>query len=269
MYICKICNRKFLSLSKHIFRSHKIYIDEYLKKYELIDVVSLYFEGFSAFEISKKIKAENMGLTPGKEGILKILKKYEIIRRNTSEAIKIWSKKRGGPWNKGLTKKDHPSIKKYADSRKGKNNPYFRMSEEKKEKMASFSFACFCKGWCSSGEKRIKEILINANIPFVHHKRIKIYELDFLLLEKNVAIEFNGSYWHCDPRIYDENFIVKKGRKDAKLAKNVWEHDERKKDVVEKEGIKILYIWEKEYKEMDDKQFENYVLGKINEIIKD
>ena len=36
-------------------------------------------------------------------------------------------------WNKGLTKHDHESIKKYADSRTGKNNPIYSLTEKERE----------------------------------------------------------------------------------------------------------------------------------------
>ena len=60
------------------------------------------------------------------------MKKNKIAIRNTSEATKCWVESIGGVWNKGLTKEEHPSIKLYADSRMGKNNPFFNTDPNKR-----------------------------------------------------------------------------------------------------------------------------------------
>lgn len=59
----------------------------------------------------------------------------------------------------------------------------------------------------------------------------------------NVLIEVQGSYWHADQRIYNENDIVR----DNKTAKEIWQYDEYKKFIAEQHNFKILYIFEYDY----------------------
>lgn len=60
---------------------------------------------------------------------------------------------------------------------------------------------------------------------------------DFCILSKKLFIEFNGDYWHRNPKFYEateENL-------------KIWKKDEFKKQVAEEQGFQIFYIWENEY----------------------
>lgn len=70
------------------------------------------------------------------------------------------------------------------------------------------------------------------------------YIYDFVY--ENKIIEINGDYWHCNPNIYNEDFINKSKNK---TAKQIWEIDNRKMEIAEENGYKFLVIWESEYNE--------------------
>ena len=60
-----------------------------------------------------------------------------------------------------------------------------------------------------------------------------------------VAIEFNGDYWHANPKSYDKNFTIKQCNI---TAGEIWEKDSSRYKVLEEEfGIKTYVIWESEY----------------------
>ena len=61
---------------------------------------------------------------------------------------------------------------------------------------------------------------------------------------RDKIIECNGTYWHCDPNIYDENFL---NTRTGKTAKQTWELDEHKTNLAKNNGFEVLTIWEKEY----------------------
>jgi G:T-mismatch repair DNA endonuclease (very short patch repair protein) len=149
MFICKICCLELTRGSGHIKAKHGISTLEYLKQYESLDVAQLYSDGYSAEQITKIIKEKNLGLNPIKKDILLYLRENSISIRNTSEATKCWLDKTGGVWNKGLTKQEHPSVLKYAQSRMGKNNPYYLSSDESRDKI---------KWWNHKTTEQIKEI---------------------------------------------------------------------------------------------------------------
>ena len=82
--------------------------------------------------------------------------------------------------------------------------------------------------------------LINNNI-----KKIKThYFYDFYYKDK--IIEFNGDYWHCNPKYWNADKINKSFKKPAK---DIWEKDLDKKICAENQGYKVLIVWESEYKE--------------------
>lgn len=84
-------------------------------------------------------------------------------------------------------------------------------------------------------------------------------------------IEINGSYWHGDPRLYEEEDLNKVQRKSKRV-------DEYKAKWALEHGIPVYYIWEKDikenpkkvmdyisailYKDADEKRKRNRNLGK-------
>jgi hypothetical protein len=79
-----------------------------------------------------------------------------------------------------------------------------------------------------------------------------VYDIKY----KNKIIEFNGTYWHCDPRFFDENFF----RKDSKLyAKDIWKKDLRKINLAKENGFEVLVIWEYDYKNHKNQEIEKCI----------
>ena len=110
----------------------------------------------------------------------------------------------------------------------------------------------------SKQSKFAKELIINIckyfsiEIPkkefYIYDKQNKkVYAYDFHY--NYHIIEFNGDYWHCNPKMYDENFYNKVKHL---YAKDIWEYDKTKIDLCNKYNIKTLTIWESEYN--DDKE---------------
>ena len=78
-------------------------------------------------------------------------------------------------------------------------------------------------------------------------KQIKPYELDIWIPDLKLAIEFNGDYWHCNPKIYDEHDIIL-----GKCVSEIWKKDEWKKDECINNNIKLITIWEYDWKFRND-----------------
>lgn len=78
----------------------------------------------------------------------------------------------------------------------------------------------------------------------IMHDGIKPYKYDFTIVEKKKIIEFNGTYWHCDPHKYKPDYYhhVKK-----MTARQIWEIDAYKKELAEKHGYSVLYVWENDF----------------------
>ena len=86
----------------------------------------------------------------------------------------------------------------------------------------------------------IDKLVTDCDREFV----LENYSFDFKYKDK--LIEFNGDYWHCNPEIYDENFI---NPTTNKTAKQIWDKDNLKRKTAEKYGYKVYVVWEKDYQE--------------------
>jgi hypothetical protein len=58
-------------------------------------------------------------------------------------------------------------------------------------------------------------------------------------------VEYNGDYWHCNPKKYSEDYFHSKKNK---TAKEIWEYDKNKLDLANQRGYNYLIIWESDYK---------------------
>jgi len=85
-----------------------------------------------------------------------------------------------------------------------------------------------CSGHTSSHEEDIKEFLRGINISFESNKKIGRNEID-ILINKNIAIEFNGVYWHNELRHPDKDYHL------------------NKTNMCLKRGIDLIHIWEDDW----------------------
>lgn len=69
---------------------------------------------------------------------------------------------------------------------------------------------------------------------------------DAYIRKKNLLIEFNGTYWHRDPR-------VEKYRVDP-TSKLIWENDKNKIDNAKKLGYDVRVIWQNDWESCRNKQ---------------
>lgn len=86
--------------------------------------------------------------------------------------------------------------------------------------------------------KKNDQLEIVYNINGVTHR----YSYDFSY--KNKIIEFNGDFWHMNPKLYesgDINPITKK------VAAAIWENDSNKIKIAKESGYEVFVVWESEY----------------------
>ena len=78
--------------------------------------------------------------------------------------------------------------------------------------------------------------------------------LDYFILELNLCIEFNGTYFHADPRIFKETDYPNPHNKTI-TAKDIWEKDnDRYKKLKECRNIDTIVVWEYDYNKGIDVQ---------------
>lgn len=91
-------------------------------------------------------------------------------------------------------------------------------------------------------ETKILNVLKSLDVKYVPNAKIDRYSVDFLV-EGKFIIECYGDFWHCNPQIYSPDFF-NKGKK--KLAKDIWERDNCRKNKFQELGYKFLSLWESE-----------------------
>jgi hypothetical protein len=85
----------------------------------------------------------------------------------------------------------------------------------------------------SQDEKKIAEWLESLGIEFITRDRSLGFELDILIPSKNIAIEFNGLFWHSE--LYKSN-----------------DYHLNKTKICQESGIRLIHIWEDDWKYKGD-----------------
>ena len=92
-------------------------------------------------------------------------------------------------------------------------------------------------------------ILENENIEYYIEFKIKketgmYYSYDILIKDTNRIIEIYGDYWHGNPVIYKPSDLILKGSSGEMVVSNKWLYDSRKISHAERNGYKVMIVWE-------------------------
>lgn len=125
------------------------------------------------------------------------------------------------------------------------------MSETRKAKLRAGSIKIKLHS-TSKAEKHIAEFLRSEGVEFntQHHIPGVSYRYDFFIPEKNLLIEYQGDYWHANPRRYSEGTLLSLAGsgKGPIPVEEIWERDANKKKQAEVRGYRVVYVWEMDYK---------------------
>ena len=76
--------------------------------------------------------------------------------------------------------------------------------------------------------------------------------LDYFIKDLNIAIEFNGTLFHADPRVYKADDVINPFRlKNEVTAQQIWDKDNARYESLKKLGIKTIVVWQKDYDSPD------------------
>ena len=216
--------------------------------------------------------------------VCRMEKKYRcpLCAANEVNRIKRLSelaKRRGfGGWNKGLTK-DTSDILKHAGLKSGNTRrgmkqwwswklrkPKPPRSEEHKRKLREVAVSTWkdeglreaareraihriingdLKKSNTSGEMKVRKILIDKGIEFEQQYRVSKVVCDFYLPRYALVIEVDGDYWHANPKKYSfENL--------SEMQKRNLQYRWMKRTILKKEGLGIIEIFESEIDRLID-----------------
>lgn len=115
-------------------------------------------------------------------------------------------------------------------------------------------------GYSKMSQKLFLEIKNTLGINYTYYFAINNHEyplrgdnffylLDFYIPELKICIEFDGDLWHANPSKFKAS--DKPSPFSNKTAEEIWLRDKQRQDFIESQGIKVVRIWESEYKAKD------------------
>jgi G:T-mismatch repair DNA endonuclease (very short patch repair protein) len=96
--------------------------------------------------------------------------------------------------------------------------------------------------------KKEKEIIVEIKkMGYVveHSLRVETKICDIFIPSLNLIIEYNGDYWHCNPKKYKSDYF---NQKKQKTAKELWDYDKHKIDLIREKGYNLEIVWESDLK---------------------
>lgn len=123
------------------------------------------------------------------------------------------------------------------------------VSEKKKAQYASGTIK-IRRNKLSRAERAIGAWLL-ANGFYVQtqfHIKSVPYLYDFYFPGLNLIVEFNGDYWHANPRHYPAGISLRMVGKGYVPIEAIWARDEAKKKAAEDHGYRFATIWEMDFK---------------------
>jgi len=96
----------------------------------------------------------------------------------------------------------------------------------------------------SKKEKEIYKLLKTKFKRIKHSFVVDRFICDIYIPELNLMIEYNGDYWHCNPKKYDKEYYHKIKNK---TAEQIWEYDSNKVDLIKNYGYNLEIVWETDY----------------------
>lgn len=163
---------------------------------------------------------------------------------------------------------EEEGTRRYHERNEKWQNALNNKSPEEKERIYQERVAGFAKAHIESVSKKETKIFdliekelnlkIERQFPIEHKNKIYLFDGKF----KNILLEFNGDYWHCNPKTYIESYYhpIRK-----QFAKEVWAYDDFKCNVVGKDYKKFI-IWENELHDSDKiiERFRLFISGSGN-----
>ncbi len=105
----------------------------------------------------------------------------------------------------------------------------------------------------SKKEKEIVKFLRKLGLYVIPSFRVDTKICDVFIPSLNLIIEYNGDYWHCNPKKYESDYY---NQKKGMTAQQIWNQDKMKVDLINEYGYNLEVIWESDLKHNNQKLLE-------------
>jgi G:T-mismatch repair DNA endonuclease (very short patch repair protein) len=109
----------------------------------------------------------------------------------------------------------------------------------------------------SKKEKEILKEIKKMGFDVIGSHKVDTKICDIYIPSLNLIIEYNGDYWHCNPKKYNSNYFNKKK---SKYAWEIWEYDKNKLELIKNNGYTLEVIWESDFK--NNNKIINHIIEK-------
>jgi len=181
-------------------------------------------------ESRQKLSKSRTGLKTSVRSKFLGTKQSEDFKKKVSEGLK---KKRAAGWKPLHYKASIATRLKMSNSQK---NRIFTPEHKAKLKLARARQILPFKD--SKLEQAIEKKLVENNIPFTKHARLKGTP-DFLV-DNKICVFVDGNYWHANPLLFAPDVYIARGR----TAKDVWFYDLEVNRILCKDKYIVLRLWE-------------------------
>ena len=125
----------------------------------------------------------------------------------------------------------------------------FKHTQDTKDKLSSITKNHWRNGihkpiFKSNGQLEVIKILKEQGYTIQDEYIVEGKPYDVFVKEKNLLIEFNGTYWHRDPRFL----------KPTEDSQKIWEKDKNKMLIAESYGYTLKVIWQHDWEKCKNKE---------------
>lgn len=181
-------------------------------------------------------------------------------KHNKETKVKI-SKSRKGKY---CGDENHMKKDKYRELSKNIMKSNWDNNILNKEKMSEKLKETRRKGKIKSVITSKKEQEIIKELSKIGYKSEQSFKVDTKICDVyvpslNLIIEYFGDYWHCNPKKYKEDYF---NHKKSMTAKQIWDYDNKKIDLIRSYGYNLVVVWESDFKnntKLINKILEKYV----------
>lgn len=102
----------------------------------------------------------------------------------------------------------------------------------------------------SKAEKEIRGVLAEhwPDVIAQHHINGVPFWYDFCIPSLSLLIEYQGDYWHANPRKYAPGTTLNIVRRGPVRVEDIWGRDELRRQSAISAGYGVVVIWEMDYK---------------------
>jgi hypothetical protein len=166
-----------------------------------------------------------------------VMSKKQISKNRKGKGVGDKNSMANPKWKKKATK----NLKKKWDNGEMEHARKI-MSKKMKETIRKGKIKSYIK---SKKEKEIFDEIKTLGYTIKQSYRVDTKICDLFVPKLNLIIEYFGDYWHCNPKKYDNSYFNKKKNQ---TAKEIWEYDKNKLELIRNYGYNLEVVWENDLK---------------------